>query len=61
MNVGSVGQPRDGNPEACYLLFEDRQGWFELKRVHYEIPITQEKIRAAGLPFSLADRLAWGR
>jgi diadenosine tetraphosphatase ApaH/serine/threonine PP2A family protein phosphatase len=61
VNVGSVGQPRDGNPDACYLLFDDKEGWLELKRVPYEVHRTREKMEAAGLPYYLAARLASGR
>ncbi len=61
VNVGSVGQPRDGNPDACYLLFDDQEGWMELKRTPYEVHRTQEKMQAAGLPYPLAARLALGR
>ncbi len=60
-NVGSVGQPRDGNPDACYLLFDDQEGWMELKRAPYTVRRTQEKMQAAGLPYYLAARLALGR
>jgi diadenosine tetraphosphatase ApaH/serine/threonine PP2A family protein phosphatase len=60
-NVGSVGQPRDGNRNASYLLFDDTEKWLELKRVPYELRRTQEKMQAAGLPYYLAARLALGR
>lgn len=61
VNVGSVGQPRDGDPRACYLVLDDREGWLQLKRVSYDVPRTQEKMAAAGLPYFLAARLALGR
>ncbi len=61
VNVGSVGQPRDGNPKASYLLFDDREGWIQIKRVPYELHRTQKKMAAAGLPYYLAARLAAGR
>lgn len=60
INVGSVGQPRDGNPNACFGLLDSEQGTFQLVRVGYAIATTQEKIRAAGLPEYLAARLALG-
>jgi diadenosine tetraphosphatase ApaH/serine/threonine PP2A family protein phosphatase len=61
VNVGSVGQPRDGDPRACYVLFDAEGSWLELKRVEYEVRKTQEKMVAAGLPVPLAARLALGR
>jgi diadenosine tetraphosphatase ApaH/serine/threonine PP2A family protein phosphatase len=61
VNVGSVGQPRDRNPKASYVIFDLVTNMIELRRVEYDIPKTQKKIRAAGLPESLADRLAHGR
>ncbi|MCR4439102.1 MAG: metallophosphoesterase family protein [bacterium] len=61
VNVGSVGQPRDGNPDACFGVFDTEELTFELVRVAYAFESTQEKILAAGLPAYLADRLALGR
>ncbi|MBC7187510.1 MAG: metallophosphoesterase family protein [Calditrichaeota bacterium] len=61
INVGSVGQPRDGNPDACFGVFDTEELTFELVRVGYAFESTQEKILAAGLPAYLADRLALGR
>lgn len=59
INVGSVGQPRDGNPDAAYaLLYQD---YVEIKRVSYDILLTQQKMREAGLPDYLIERLACGR
>jgi predicted phosphodiesterase len=60
VNVGSVGQPRDGDPRsACCLLDTDTQV-AEIHRVPYPIEPVQRKIRQAGLPEPLAERLAWG-
>jgi diadenosine tetraphosphatase ApaH/serine/threonine PP2A family protein phosphatase len=59
--VGAVGQPRDGNPKAAYVVFDVDEGTIELRRLDYDIPKAQKKIRAAGLPERLADRLAYGR
>jgi len=61
VNVGSVGQPRDGDPRGCYLLFDSDEGRLELKRVGYDVARTQKKMAAAGLPYFLAARLAVGR
>ncbi len=60
VNVGSVGQPRDGNPLAAYGLYDDDVREFLLRRVPYDISRTQRKILQAGLPSSLAHRLAQG-
>lgn len=60
INVGSVGQPRDGDPRAAYVLFEPDAGWLEMRRVNYDVAAVQAKIRAAGLPEVLADRLSFG-
>ncbi len=61
INVGSVGQPRDGNPDACFGVLDTEAWSFELVRVGYAFETTQEKIRAAGLPGYLAERLAVGQ
>jgi diadenosine tetraphosphatase ApaH/serine/threonine PP2A family protein phosphatase len=61
INVGSVGQPRDGDPRACYAIYDHESKIIVFRRVEYEVEKTQEKIRAAGLPKMLAERLAEGR
>ena len=61
INVGSVGQPRDKDPRAAFVLFEVEAGEVELKRVPYDIEQTQAQIREAGLPEKSATRLAEGR
>jgi diadenosine tetraphosphatase ApaH/serine/threonine PP2A family protein phosphatase len=60
INPGSVGQPRDGDPRAGWLMLdlETRRARFE--RVEYDVPRTQAEMRARGLPGPLADRLAVG-
>ena len=60
-NVGSVGQPRDGNPRSAYVVYDLEENSVELRRLDYDIATTQLKIRAAGLPDRLADRLALGK
>jgi len=60
VNVGSVGQPRDENREAAYAVWDNETGDLAIRRVPYDIARVQEKIRAAGLPGVLADRLAIG-
>lgn len=61
INVGSVGQPRDGNPQACYAIYDDTTGVITIKRRPYDIAKAQAKIHKAGLPKILADRLAFGK
>jgi diadenosine tetraphosphatase ApaH/serine/threonine PP2A family protein phosphatase len=58
---GSVGQPRDGNPAACYALFDDTTYELVYFRVPYDYESTAAKIRAAGLPQSIGNRLEHGR
>jgi len=61
INPGSVGQPRDGDPRASYALLDlDGMTW-DHRRVTYPIEITQERMRARGLPPRLIDRLEMGR
>ncbi len=61
VNVGSVGQPRDGDPRAAYVVYDTEEGIIKLHRLNYDLEIAQEKIRAAGLPDRLAERLAVGK
>ncbi len=61
INVGSVGQPRDGNPLASYVTYDMGRKEVEFRRIQYDIEKTQEKIRGAGLPEMLASRLAAGK
>ena len=61
INVGSVGQPRDGNPAACFGLLDTDKGEFTFVRTPYEYRVTQEKMLKYGLPKPLVDRLAEGR
>ena len=61
INVGSVGQPRDGDARAAYAIYKPEEASFTLRRVSYDITRTQGKIVAAGLPSFLAARLAAGR
>lgn len=60
VNVGSVGQPRDGDPRGCYVLWDDERHTIRFRRFTYPISKAQKKIRDAGLPAFLADRLAGG-
>ena len=61
INVGSVGQPRDGNRNACYLIAETDSNSFEYRRPEYDLPAAQEKMRKAQLPEFLITRLASGK
>jgi len=61
INVGSVGQPRDGDPRAAYALYDLKKKEIMLRRIPYDFSITQEKILASGLPKRLAARLAVGK
>jgi predicted phosphodiesterase len=73
VNPGSVGQPRDGNPDASYMLFESApqpgaggapagaaRGTLTLRRVTYPVASVQQKMRQAGLPSRLIMRLTYG-
>jgi len=60
INAGSVGQPRDGNPKACYVLLNLKTLKAEIVRVEYNIEAVTTKIRQATLPDALADRLFEG-
>ncbi len=61
VNVGSIGQPRDGNPKAAYVVYDMDEQSIELRRLDYDIPKAQKKILDAGLPPRLAERLAYGK
>jgi predicted phosphodiesterase len=61
INPGSVGQPRDGDPRAAYAILDDEAQELTMIRVRYPVEEAQSKILAAGLPPSLANRLALGR
>jgi predicted phosphodiesterase len=60
VNPGSVGQPRDGDPDASFMVFDPRAGTVEWQRVAYDIESVQHAMRAAGLPASLSARLTVG-
>lgn len=60
INPGSVGQPRDGDPRASYLLLDVEEGVVTYRRVEYPIEVTQEKMLAVGLPPKIITRLSYG-
>jgi predicted phosphodiesterase len=61
INPGSVGQPRDGDPRAAYLLYNTEEPVVVYRRAVYDIAAAQAKIYGAGLPPILGDRLSAGR
>jgi diadenosine tetraphosphatase ApaH/serine/threonine PP2A family protein phosphatase len=61
INVGSVGQPRDADPRASYAVYDDDARRVSIRRVRYDVEGAARKIRAAGLPEILAERLGRGR
>ncbi|MBM3470830.1 MAG: metallophosphoesterase family protein [Armatimonadetes bacterium] len=61
INPGSVGQPRDGDPRAAYMVLDTQGPTATLFRVPYPIEETQRKMDAAGLPVPLIERLSLGR
>ncbi len=60
INVGSVGQPRDGDPRAAYALYDTDNKTYEVRRVLYDIDLAAKKIKDAGLPDFLWQRLFKG-
>ena len=60
LNPGSVGQPRDGDPRAAYLLLDLDAQHASFRRVEYAVEQTQREMRNAGLPEMLAERLELG-
>jgi diadenosine tetraphosphatase ApaH/serine/threonine PP2A family protein phosphatase len=61
VDVGSVGQPRDLNPDPSFVLFDSERRSVEWIRYSYAIDEVARKMRAAGLPSYLSERLALGR
>jgi putative phosphoesterase len=60
VNPGSVGQPRDGDPRASYLIYEEREDKFELRRIDYPVEEAAKAVASAGLPDFLGERLLSG-
>lgn len=60
VNVGSIGQPRDRDPCLCYVLYDTDSEEVQFIREEYDVETAAGKIRSAGLPEFLADRLFWG-
>ena len=61
INVGSVGQPRDGDPKAAYCIYDTDKKNIQIKRVNYDVQATRKKIIAEGLPIFFGERLIIGR
>ena len=61
LNPGSIGQPRDGDPRASVAVVDLERKRLSVQRIPYDVVVAQRKIRQAGLPGFLADRLAVGR
>jgi len=61
VNVGSVGQPRDGDHRASYVIYDTAKNELTLRRLDYNLEAAQKAILQAGLPAKLAERLAVGR
>lgn len=57
VNAGSVGQPRDGNPDAKYVIWEPAEFRLEVRSIPYDVATAAQKIRDAGIPARFADRL----
>ena len=60
VNSGSVGQPRDGEKRASYVLFDDDANDFQIRRVEYDVEAVEKKVQSAGLPPFLGERLRHG-
>ena len=60
INVGSVGQPRDGDSRGCFCIYDSKERAVWIKRIEYNIGIAQKKIEDAGLPLFLSRRLSLG-
>ncbi|MFC2024898.1 metallophosphoesterase family protein [Chloroflexota bacterium] len=60
INPGGVGQPRDGDPQASYAIYDSESKMIRLYRIPYDIHTTQDKMIKSGLPIRLATRLSYG-
>lgn len=60
VNVGSVGQPRDRNPKAAYVIYDTKDKTVRVRRIDYNIESAAKKIRLSGLPLTNAERLKLG-
>jgi diadenosine tetraphosphatase ApaH/serine/threonine PP2A family protein phosphatase len=60
INAGSVGQPRDGDWRAAYMIHDEESGGLWLRRVEYDVESASRAVLTAGLPSTLAERLHTG-
>lgn len=60
INPGSVGQPRDHNPQASFALYDEEQRAVEIRRIDYDVARVQERMQQAQLPPQLSERLTIG-
>ena len=60
-NDGSLGQPRDGNPDPSFMIYDSEDKTVKVQRFKYDLSSTQSRIRDNDLPYYLAERLAQGR
>ena len=60
-NDGSLGQPRDGNPNPSFMIYDSEIKLVKIHRFEYDLNSAQDKVRNSGLPSNLAERLAQGR
>ena len=60
INPGSVGQPRDHDPRAAFIIYDDEKELWTFHRIDYDIESVQRRIRSSGLPHRHASRLALG-
>ncbi|OGV95766.1 MAG: hypothetical protein A3I04_00800 [Nitrospinae bacterium RIFCSPLOWO2_02_FULL_39_110] len=61
INAGSIGQPRDGNPDSSFVIYDSGNMTVEFRRIPYDITLTQEKMKREGLPDYLIERLNYGK
>ncbi|MFZ5979989.1 MAG: metallophosphoesterase family protein [Candidatus Zixiibacteriota bacterium] len=61
VNIGSVGQPRDNDPRACYVIYDDEEKEILYHRVEYDVTLTQRKMTRENIPSYLIERLSNGR
>ena len=60
INAGSIGQPRDGDWRAAYMIYDEEEGGLWLRRVEYDVEAARQAVLNAGLPEKLANRLFQG-
>jgi hypothetical protein len=56
VNIGSLGQPRDGSPDAAFIVYDSEERTDKIHRFEYDLSSTQHKIRENGLPSDSAER-----